>query len=178
MAFFDKLDSLKDKAVDLAQSGAAKSKELAEIGKLKLNNAAEEDAIKKAYIEIGKPYYWLVWICTSLATFLLSPGKQLWILYLAIFGIYPILKAFFERIKNRSVWLVLKLVYINIILVAFTLVWEFVFSVPLFVFDNKLFVAIAYAVVNVGFIAYDAFISVMVRLYFVKLRPRFKGLLK
>lgn len=131
-----------------------------------------------AYIEIGKPYYWLVWICTSLATFLLSPGKQLWILYLAIFGIYPILKAFFERIKNRSVWLVLKLVYINIILVAFTLVWEFVFSVPLFVFDNKLFVAIAYAVVNVGFIAYDAFISVMVRLYFVKLRPRFKSLLK
>ncbi len=131
-----------------------------------------------AYIEIGKPYYWLVWICTSLATFLLSPGKQLWILYLAIFGIYPILKAFFERIKNRSLWLVLKLVYINIILVAFTLVWEFVFSVPLFVFDNKLFVAIAYAVVNVGFIAYDAFISVMVRLYFVKLRPRFKSLLK
>ena len=57
MAFFDKLDSLKDKAVDLAQSGAAKSKELAEIGKLKLNNAAEEDAIKKAYIEIGKLYY-------------------------------------------------------------------------------------------------------------------------
>ena len=131
-----------------------------------------------AYIEIGKPYYWLVWICTSLATFLLSPGKQLWILYLAIFGIYPILKAFFERIKNRSLWLVLKLVYINIVLVAFTFVWEFVFSVPLFVFDNKLFVAGAYAVVNVGFIAYDAFISVMVRLYFVKLRPRFKSLLK
>ena len=57
MAFFDKLDSLKDKAVDLAQSGAAKSKELAEIGKLKINNAAEEDNIKKAYIEIGKLYY-------------------------------------------------------------------------------------------------------------------------
>lgn len=57
MAFLDKLDSLKEKAVDLAQSGAAKSKELAEIGKLKLNNAAEEDAIKKAYTEIGKLYY-------------------------------------------------------------------------------------------------------------------------
>jgi len=57
MAFFDKLDSLKEKAVDLAQSGAAKSKELAEIGKLKLNNASEEDNIKKAYIEIGKLYY-------------------------------------------------------------------------------------------------------------------------
>ena len=41
-------DTLKERATDLAQSGVAKSKELAEIGKLKLDNAAEEDAIKKA----------------------------------------------------------------------------------------------------------------------------------
>ncbi len=54
MSFFD---NLKERATDLAQSGVAKSKELAEIGKLKLDNAAEEDAIKKAYIEIGKLYY-------------------------------------------------------------------------------------------------------------------------
>ena len=54
MSFFD---TLKERATDLAQSGVAKSKELAEIGKLKLDNAAEEDAIKKAYIEIGKLYY-------------------------------------------------------------------------------------------------------------------------
>lgn len=54
MSFFH---NLKERAADLAQSGVAKSKELAEIGKLKLDNAAEEDAIKKAYIEIGKLYY-------------------------------------------------------------------------------------------------------------------------
>lgn len=35
----------------------AKSKQLAEIGKLNLSSAGEEDAIKKAYIEIGKLYY-------------------------------------------------------------------------------------------------------------------------
>lgn len=33
------------------------SKQLAEITKLSLNNASEEDAIKKAYVEIGKLYY-------------------------------------------------------------------------------------------------------------------------
>jgi len=54
MAFFE---NLKERASGLAQSGVAKSKELAEIGKLKLNNAAEEDAIRKAYTEIGKLYY-------------------------------------------------------------------------------------------------------------------------
>ncbi len=56
MAFFD-FENLKDKAMDLAQSGVAKSKQLAEIAKLKTANVAEEDAIKKAYIEIGKLYY-------------------------------------------------------------------------------------------------------------------------
>lgn len=57
MAFFDNLDSLKDRAMDLAQTGVAKSKQLAEIAKLKTANLGEEDAIKKAYIEIGKLYY-------------------------------------------------------------------------------------------------------------------------
>ena len=54
MAFFDEL---KSKAVDLAQTGAAKSKQVAELAKLNLNNASEEDAIKKAYQEIGKVFY-------------------------------------------------------------------------------------------------------------------------
>lgn len=42
---------------DLAQAGAAKAKAITEITKLKVNNAAEEDTIRKAYIEIGKMYY-------------------------------------------------------------------------------------------------------------------------
>lgn len=53
----DTLDTLKDKATDLAQAGVAQSKRLAEIAKLKMANMAEEDAIKRAYVEIGKLYY-------------------------------------------------------------------------------------------------------------------------
>ena len=54
MEFFN---NLKDRAMDLAQSGVSKSKQLGEIAKLYLNNVTEEDAIRKAYIEIGKLYY-------------------------------------------------------------------------------------------------------------------------
>ena len=61
MGFLDSLKAnatvLKDKATDLAQTGAAESKRLAEIAKLKSANLAEENAIKKAYLEIGKLYY-------------------------------------------------------------------------------------------------------------------------
>lgn len=56
MALFD-FDSIKDKAKDLAQTGVSKSKQIGEIAKLNLANVGEEDAIKKAYIEIGKLYY-------------------------------------------------------------------------------------------------------------------------
>lgn len=54
MTFFDEL---KDKAAELAQTGVAKGKELAEIGKLRLDNASQKDVIRKAYLEIGKRYY-------------------------------------------------------------------------------------------------------------------------
>ena len=57
MDFKSTFESLKDRAADLAQAGVAQSKRLAEIAKLKTANMAEEDAIKKAYIEIGKLYY-------------------------------------------------------------------------------------------------------------------------
>ncbi|WP_251316370.1 serine proteinase [Flintibacter muris] len=57
MDFKSTFESLKDRAADLAQAGVAQSKRLAEIAKLKTANMAEEDAIKKAYIELGKLYY-------------------------------------------------------------------------------------------------------------------------
>ena len=50
-------ENLKDRAAEMTQAGVAQSKRLAEIAKLKTANMAEEDAIKKAYIEIGKLYY-------------------------------------------------------------------------------------------------------------------------
>ena len=50
-------ENIMGRVTDLAQAGAAKAKELAEIAKLKVNSAAEADAIRKAYLEIGKRYY-------------------------------------------------------------------------------------------------------------------------
>ena len=60
-------ESLKDKAVVLAQSGVTKAKELAdagvakarelsEIGKLKVQNSTEQETIRKAYSDLGKLY--------------------------------------------------------------------------------------------------------------------------
>ena len=57
MDFKSAFETFKGKATDLAQSGVAETKRLTEIAKLKTANMAEEDAIKKAYVELGKLYY-------------------------------------------------------------------------------------------------------------------------
>lgn len=43
--------------MDLANTGVAQSKRLANIAKLKTANMAEEDTIKRAYVELGKAYF-------------------------------------------------------------------------------------------------------------------------
>ena len=50
-------DAIMSKVSELTQSGVAKAKDLAEIAKLKVNNASEKEAIKKAYAEMGKLYF-------------------------------------------------------------------------------------------------------------------------
>lgn len=50
-------EELRAKALDLAQVGAAKAKELTDVAKLNIANSSEEDAIRRAYIDLGKLYY-------------------------------------------------------------------------------------------------------------------------
>ena len=45
------------KAKELADTGATRAKEMGEIGKLKVSNSTEQEAIRKAYSELGKLYY-------------------------------------------------------------------------------------------------------------------------
>lgn len=50
MALLDKLDDLRGKATEMMQSGVA-------IAKLKTDNMADEDAMRRAYLAIGKMYF-------------------------------------------------------------------------------------------------------------------------
>ena len=130
------------------------------------------------YLEIGSYYPWLVWICTTLTTALLYPGSIIWIEYFLVFGIYPLIKAYIERLPKWS-WIIVKLVYINVVVLSIFAVSELLLGIPFFE-DGlgrgmKIF---TWALLNVAFVAYDFFISTMVRFYYAKLRPRFKKFLK
>lgn len=135
-----------------------------------------------AYIEIGSPYTWLIWLATSLLTFILYSGSTMWMLYLLIFGIYPLLKGYIERMR-RPLWLLPKLIFGNLSFLAAGALTVFLFGLPIIDVEELPFIppTVAYAafwlLVNFAFLLYDYFLTAMARFYIVKLRHRFKNLL-
>ena len=136
------------------------------------------------YIEIGSPYTWLVWLCTTLTTFLFYQHSPMWFIYLVLFGIYPILKGYIERLA-RAFWWPIKLTFGNVSFVAMLFGIKLITGLPfinpeesIFGIKGKAVYVITWVLLNVALIAYDFFITVMVRYYMEKLRPRFKKILK
>lgn len=136
------------------------------------------------YIELGSPYTWLVWLCTTLTTFLLYQHSAMWFIYLVLFGIYPILKGYIEKLPRFS-WWPIKLLFGNAAFVLMIFGIKLITGLPFIDPNEKMFgitgtalYIVTWVLLNVAFIAYDFFISVMVRYYMEKLRSRFKKILK
>ena len=129
------------------------------------------------FIEIGSPYTWMTWIATTVLGFVFFQSSFVWITYGLVFGIYPIVKAYIERLP-RWIWLILKLVYANITLWLLAIISEALFGIPLIAMENKIFVAAVFIGLNVAFILYDICITVCVKTYFARFRQRISKLLK
>ena len=136
------------------------------------------------YLELGSPYTWLVWLTTSLGAFLLYPGSLMWLTYLFMFGIYPIVKGYIERLP-RFLWLALKLVFLNVMLVVMVLLSEAIVGVSFFGDVSEISwlspqaaYIFLWVLMNVTFILYDRMIVIMVAFYFAKIRPKIEKLLK
>ena len=128
-------------------------------------------------IEVGSPYPWLVWITTSLITFLFFPGSTVWLMYF-VFGVFPILKYYIEKLKH-PLWFPLKLVYVNACIIGLIFLVELIFGLPLFEAELMFIIkAVLYVVLNVAFFAYDRMLTLLVRLYNQKYRQRFRFLFK
>lgn len=130
-----------------------------------------------AYLELHSPYTWLIWLCTSLATALMFFGSPVWSEYFLVFGIYPIIKAYIERLPHKLWWLI-KLLYINAVIWILILLVEGVLRIPVLQMEGELMAVILYVLINVSFVAYDLFITAMVRVYVVKWRKSFARFFK
>lgn len=134
------------------------------------------------YIEIGSPYTWLVWICTSLITAIVYPASGMWVMYLFLFGLYPMIKAYVERCPV-ALWWPLKLLFYVATAVALGCTMSFILGLPLvegdfFGLPTEAVLAILMLIGAVAFVMYDIFLTAGVRMYYKKLRPKIKNILK
>ena len=135
------------------------------------------------YIEVGSPYTYAVWLGSSLLGAVFFTASFVWLTYFLVFGIYPILKAYIERLP-RGAWLVLKLLFFNAALVLLVFLGEAITGAPFFTlpeelpFDAELIKWGFVLAFNVAFVIYDIFMTLMIKTYLVRFRPQFKRLLK
>ena len=107
----------------------------------------------------------------------------MWLTYFLVFGFFPILKAYIERLP-RWAWFLLKLLYANAAFAVLFLLWELVFGIglldgqSLFGISGIPLLCLMILIMNVAFVAYDMLITVMLRIYLFRYRERFKKLFK
>lgn len=136
------------------------------------------------YIEIGSPYTFLVWLATAALTAVFNFASTVWLSYLLLFGLYPIAKGYIERLP-RPLWLPLRLVFVNVMLVGCICLANFIIGVPFFGEMESVFGLPTEAVfagliilMNAAFLLYDVMIGVMVRFYMERIRPKLRSILK
>lgn len=121
-------------------------------------------------IELGGAFPWLVWVATSVLSLLLLPAKFPALVYLLFAGVYPMVKAIFERRHHILAW-VLKLSFFNTALLVLIALCVWVLKLP----DTGLgYTVTVFALANGAFVLYDIALGRLILLYLFKIRPKLR----
>lgn len=98
-----------------------------------------------------------IYIAVSLLAFLIIPLKTVVILYVFMFGLYPIIKFTSEKLDNRKVIWLIKIIFANISLTLIFIIAKYILAI------NIPFIFLIYIVYNIIFIAYDIVFTGIIR---------------
>ena len=130
-------------------------------------------------IELGEKYALATYLASLLPVLLFcEPESKL--LYVALMGFYPVLKALFEKLRNRVLEYVLKFAIANTAFLAVYYVSTFVLSIP---FDGmgefgRYGAIILLVAANITFLLYDICMSKLSFSYMILIHPTVKKMLK
>lgn len=123
-------------------------------------------------IEFGKGTAVMTYASVALLSMILPANKESALMYIFLFGLYPVLKSFFDRIKNNPLSIAVKFVYFNAAALAAIGLAAWLFQIP--VDDGSLGrygVYILLALGNAAFFIYDIALSRWVGVYLLKVQP-------
>ncbi len=130
--------------------------------------------------ECGVSFGFLSYFVVSGLSFFLIPSKEAFLIYLLFFGYYPVLYAVLEKIKSTPFKILVKLIIFNFsVLLDFILV-SFFFGIP---FETIEFLGYLtpYALLlaaNIVLFLFDYSLKSVINLYYIKIHPLTKKLIK
>lgn len=132
-------------------------------------------------IEVNKKWAFCAYLAVSLLSMLILANKEAAMMYVAFFGLYPILKPLLEsKIKNNALCWAAKAVVFNVSVVAAYLIIVYVFGIPIEDIEKHgaKMIPLLLLLGNVMFVLYDICITRLVTLYIRKWQKKFRKLFK
>ncbi len=124
-----------------------------------------------AMIEFGMSWSVMLYAATGILAFVLLPSKTPAVFYVLMGGIYPIIKSLVEKIQNRVITWIIKIIGFNLFYTALIAVGKFLLYINDPIFSFNIFV---YALGNATFILYDITFTRLVTLYIKRIRRKLK----
>jgi hypothetical protein len=121
-------------------------------------------------IEYGTKAGWTFYLASAILSAVLIPRLEV-LPFVVFFGVYGLIKLYFEKLHSRVLEYVLKVLYFNICLfLGFLFLKEFILegvelTAPVYVVA---------ALMEVVFIVYDYVYTLFIRFYSQRLKPKFK----
>ena len=131
--------------------------------------------------EIGGKWAFGTYTAVSLLSFFLIADKEAAVFYVLLFGYYPILRTWLNhKIRNRFLVILIKFIVFNLSLFASVTICSFVFNVDYSEFSEKgmIYLISVIILMYVLFFLYDFLLTVMTKIYVLKVKDRIRKLFK
>lgn len=127
--------------------------------------------------EVSMGWAWLTYMAVCLLSMLITADKESALVFVMLFGHYPMVRMYLQKMKFRLLRFIIKAAVFNICAIAFFYVTVFIFGIDQMLTDMNdigryggiLFLALA----NVIFVLYDFNLGALYVLYIKQLLPKF-----
>ena len=129
-------------------------------------------------VEVNTAWAFLTYIAVSLLSLFITFDKEAALLFIMLFGHYPILRFYIQKIPLRLIRLVIKLFIYNVCIIGYFYVTVYILGLDdlLDEFDDfgKYGAYILLGITNLIFLVYDIDLDFMHNLYKKRIMPKFR----
>lgn len=128
--------------------------------------------------EVNKSWAWLTYVSVSILSIFITADKESALVFIMIFGHFPILRLYLEKIRLKILRWFIKLAIFNICAVSFFYTTVFIFGIDQMLEDmndfGKYGAVIMLVLCNIVFVLYDLNLYMLYYLYKKKFMPLLK----